>query len=276
MSNDASELSAGEDWSDAEVTATVSSYLSMLRAELAGVPYSKANHRRALLARLRPGRTPAAVEFKHSNVSAVMLELGLPYVRGYKPRGNYQEALAVEIRARLAADGLLQAIGAVLEPAGTPASLQPGVEPPAKSRRRATGRVIDYEALQAENRRLGAIGEELVVDFERSTLLEAGREDLADAVRWVAREDGDGLGYDVASFHVDGRHKHIEVKTTKLGSETPFYLSSAELSFATEHPDTFVLYRLYDVDTNPRFFTVSGDLAERLLLEPVTFRARMR
>jgi hypothetical protein len=53
------------DWDVAEITATVDDYLAMLAAELAGEPYSKAAHRRALLLRLNPVRTAAAVEFKH-------------------------------------------------------------------------------------------------------------------------------------------------------------------------------------------------------------------
>jgi len=42
------------DWDVAEITATVDDYLSMLEAELAGEPCSKAAHRRALLLRLNP------------------------------------------------------------------------------------------------------------------------------------------------------------------------------------------------------------------------------
>ena len=93
----------GEDWSLAEVTATVTDYLAMLTAELAGQRYSKAEHRRALLARLNPVRTAAAVEFKHQNISATMVKLGLPYIRGYKPRSNYQTVLTREIQRRLEA-----------------------------------------------------------------------------------------------------------------------------------------------------------------------------
>lgn len=73
------------DWNAAEITATVDDYLAMLEEELAGQAYSKAAHRRALVPRLSPVRTAAAVEFKHQNISAAMLELGLPYIRGYKP-----------------------------------------------------------------------------------------------------------------------------------------------------------------------------------------------
>ncbi len=248
----------------------------MLRAELGGVAYSKADHRRALLAVLRPGRTAASVEFKHSNVSAVMLELGLPYIKGYKPRGNYQEALAAEIRSRLSSEGMLASLSEAGEGTHHGRPLEQDPNAPTSRRRRRSGRVIDFEVLQAENRRLGVLGEQLVVDYERASLLRAGRGDLATAVRWAAKDDGDGLGYDVLSFGLDGGAKHVEVKTTKLGSETPFYLTSAELTFAAEHSDTFILYRVYAVDTEPRFFTVAGDLDEKLLLEPVTFRARLR
>jgi hypothetical protein len=91
----------GVDWTEAEVTATVDDYLDMLVAEAAGLDYSKADHRRALITRLNPGRTESAIEFKHQNISAAMINLGLPYIRGYLPRGNYQAALATEVQRRL-------------------------------------------------------------------------------------------------------------------------------------------------------------------------------
>ena len=39
-------------------------------------------------------------------------------------------------------------------------------------------------------------------------------DDLARKVRWVSEEDGDGAGYDIASFGPDGRARLIEVETT--------------------------------------------------------------
>ena len=49
---------------------------------------------------------------------------------------------------------------------------------------------------------------------ERTALRTAGRDDLARKVRWVSEEDGDGAGYDIASFAPDGLPRLIEVKTT--------------------------------------------------------------
>lgn len=63
-------------------------------------------------------------------------------------------------------------------------------------------------------------GEELVADYERRWLRQHARPDLADGVRWTAREDGDGLGYDEMSCGLDGRERYIEVKTTRFGAET--------------------------------------------------------
>jgi hypothetical protein len=176
------------DWDVAEVTATVDDYLAMLEAELAGERYSKAAHRRALLPRLNPVRTAAAVEFKHQNISAAMLDLGLPYIRGYKPRSNYQAALATGIRRRLEAEPHLLRILREGASAGTP---PPGplqrMPPPSPSSRpvaspragQRTGRHPDYGALDEENRRRGAQGEQLVVGYERSWLRQHGRPDLA-------------------------------------------------------------------------------------------------
>jgi Domain of unknown function (DUF3883) len=59
-----------------------------------------------------------------------------------------------------------------------------------------------------------------VVALEQQQLRDTGHPDLAGRVRWVARDDGDGLGYDVLSFTGDGRERHIEVKTTALGAQT--------------------------------------------------------
>ena len=211
------------DWNAAEITATVDDYLAMLEAELAGQAYSKAAHRRALRPRLSPVRTASAVEFKHQNISAAMLELGLPYIRGYKPMRNYQAALAAEIQRHLDADPHLLRTLREGTSAGTPPgsplhrTAPPSLSPrPAASPRTSgrAGRYPDYGALEEENRRRGAQGEELVVSCERSWLRQHSRPDLADRVRWTARDDGDGPGYDVLSYDLDGHKRYIEVKTT--------------------------------------------------------------
>lgn len=211
-----------------------------------------------------------------------MIVLGLPYIQGYKPMGNFQEALSTEIQRRLQADPRL-----LSRLQGNPTDTVPDsplqrTDPPqraAGNRERASagnrpGRRPDYGLLQEENTKRGATGERLVVDYERTWLRERGRSDLADRVRWTARDDGDGLGYDVLSYSIDGHERYIEVKTTALGALTPFYLSAAELDFARRHLQSYALYRIYAVLARPpRFFTLQGDDILQLKLTPVTYRA---
>jgi hypothetical protein len=219
----------------------VQDYLAMLQAEIAGQPYVKADHRRVLLPRLNPVRTPGSVEYKHQNISAAMIDLGLPWIEGYKPMRNRQAALAEEIQRQLEAiPELLRVLRdgtASGSPPGTRLQRTPPPGPPAApaaspGTRGRPGRHPDYGLLHEENSRRGRQGEELVLGYERDWLTRQGRADLAGAVRWTSRDDGDGLGYDIRSFGLDGRYRYIEVKATAYGDGTPFYISSAEADFA--------------------------------------------
>ena len=107
-----------------------------------------------------------------------------------------------------------------------------------------------------------------------------GRQDLADAVRHVAALEGDGAGYDVASFELDGAERIIEVKTTRGGADTDFFISANELEFSTRHPQSYVLYRLhsFEPDTGAgNFYVRRGALTQdvSLQLQPVQFRVRV-
>lgn len=86
-------------------------YFAMLAAELSGVPSNKAAHRRSLLQMLS-GRSEQSIEFKHANISAVLIDVGFPYITGYKPRANYQGLLYEVVADRLASDAQLQNLAA--------------------------------------------------------------------------------------------------------------------------------------------------------------------
>lgn len=109
------------EWSREEVEAIVADYLKMLTFELAGQSYSKTEHRRKLQERLQD-RSDASIEFKHGNISAAMIDLGFPYIRGYKPRSNYQALLAIvaaeQVRGTTTLDKV--ALAAVEQPALMP------------------------------------------------------------------------------------------------------------------------------------------------------------
>lgn len=130
--------------------------------------------------------------------------------------------------------------------------------------------------LDAANRDLGRKGEEWVVAYERDKLNRAGHPDLAERVEWVADTQGDGLGYDVASFRSSGEEIWIEIKTTNLGINEPFVLTSNELEVSARDPGRYALYRVFDFSGSPRFFALYGRLDDNLELTPVQYRGRVK
>src|SRR5260370_3972514 len=85
------EAKSGTIWQDDELDLIVADYFAMLAADLSGQAYVKSRHSAALMARI--GRSHRSVEFKHQNISAVLDELGMPWIPGYKPKLNYQNAI---------------------------------------------------------------------------------------------------------------------------------------------------------------------------------------
>ena len=82
----------------------------------------------------------------------------------------------------------------------------------------------DYSIRDNNNKKLGDLGEELVLRFEKKSLVDANRQDLADKVIHVSKVEGDGAGYDIKSYDVDGSIKYIEVKSTRGNINTDFFM----------------------------------------------------
>lgn len=273
------------DWSRAEVEAIVADYLQMLTLELAGQSYNKTKHRENLKQKLQ-GRSDPSIEFKHSNISAAMVDLGFPYIRGYKPRSNYQALLATVAAERVRGQTMLDnaALAAVQQPAVMPTATdfaKVKSDAPLKQNRvseplnpmlfQAVKR--DYLEREAQNQSLGLAGEEFIVLFEHWRLNALGAHKWADKVDHVSKSRGDGLGYDVLSFDADGKERFIEVKTTTFGKATPFFLSRGELALSRGAHEQFHLYRLFEFRRAPRLFALKGPLEQHCVLDPVTYRA---
>src|ERR1700738_1474852 len=107
----------GKPWNDDELDIIVADYFSMLRSELSRQPFVKSHHSAVLMAQI--GRTHRSVEFKHQNISAVLDELGMPWIPGYKPKRNYQNAIFDAIDRYLTKHpAIIEAVSAA-PPAGT-------------------------------------------------------------------------------------------------------------------------------------------------------------
>ena len=270
----AEDAKRGTIWQDGELDLIVADYFSMLQAELSGKAYVKSRHSAALMATI--DRSHRSVEFKHQNISAVLDKLGMPWIPGYKPKFNFQNAIFDAI------DRYLSNHPKVLEPAPGPQIILPSpaevfVAPPAPrattekipSRLQRLVRKFDPVERDHLNRSLGKAGEAFVIDLEKRRLKEGNRADLARNVRWTAVEDGDGAGYDISSFHLEGEPRLIEVKTTNGSARTPFFLTRNEFDTAREIP----AHRVHLFASGPRVFTIAPPLENSLRLSTETWRA---
>jgi len=272
-------------WSKIEVELAVADYFNMLTKELAGQSYKKAQHRRNLLPLLNK-RSEGSIEFKHQNISAVLINLGQPYIKGYLPRFNYQKILEDKVIDYLIGNQSIEKqFKEFAEGQIDQAVVKKGfdtliVEPPARSQQLRepvpayTRNPIKTNYLEKEqsNRKLGLLGEEFVFEYEKWKLQTSGKENLADQVRWIAKEEGDGAGFDILSRKPDGSDKYIEVKTTKLGKETPFFFSRNELMFSQEKSSDYELYRLFNFNTNAKMFIKNGGLDTICTSVPMSFK----
>lgn len=274
MNQVAEETIAGTIWSPLEVESVVATYFEMLQLELAGTTYVKqAFIRREIEI---AGRSRGSVEFKFQNISAVLLERELPFIDGYKPSANFQTILAEAVDRRLASG--LELLTETRE--ATVPSIKPEiVSPPSLPKlggqptRNTTPRHVDWAALESGRQRLGRVGEQYVLDFERDRLTSAGRVDLADKIIWVSHTVGDGNGYDIQSYSTEGDILYIEVKTTIGGIGTPFFLTENEIRVSKRWNGQYRLYRLFDFAKAPKLYILYGDLTLSCALIPATYSA---
>ena len=267
-------------WSDEENAAAVRVYLNMLEQELAHQPINKAEHQRGLQKRF--GRTIGAYAHKFMNISSVLRDLHLLYIDGYKPEGNRQKSLEAEVRRQLLArDGFLDLMERTVDhPAVERTDIQwRTTAPPTDvtlhtSHRPPEGSHVDFVAREAGNRSLGHAGEVAILRRERTALIDSGRRDLAERVKHVSVAEGDGLGFDIRSWTPDGQERLIEVKTTRRASHWPMIVSRNEVAVSRDHPDTYVLARVFEFAADRvGLYELPGPIDETCVLEPTTFQA---
>ena len=171
----ADEEKIGKPWSDDELDAIVADYFSMLRAELSRQQYVKSHHSAVLMQQI--GRSHRSVEFKHQNISAVLEEMGLPWIIGYKPKRNYQASIFGAIDRYLSSNEdiayhqLPPKVLAVADDGATfvdAPRLEPQTQRPWQLERLV--RKFDPVERDLRNRSLGRAGEEFVLEIEKKKL----------------------------------------------------------------------------------------------------------
>lgn len=126
----------------------------------------------------------------------------------------------------------------------------------------------------------GNLAEGLVYVAEKLKLEKMNREDLADKVKWISRDSGDGYGYDILSYDFDQNDNpyeiHIEVKST-ANLNDDFIMSSNELKYAKENKNTYRLYRVAKLKSNnPICKVIEVDLDEVFKFEPSEFKVSLK
>ncbi|MBU1538222.1 MAG: DUF3883 domain-containing protein [Alphaproteobacteria bacterium] len=292
---------SGDDWNDEELDQIVRTYFAILD----GIPTAsrgfKADMKRALDDKIKRGI--GSIDFKLGNLSHIATQIGLPQLPGFAPAPKAQKGRIYAAFDRyvsthpevLADDAFLSTPRVKLEtngrarnnpgppdqPAASMMALLP-IEPiPPLSdvqRTRPDGlvrliRKFDPASRDERNRILGRIGEKHILGHEIARLVAAERMDLAKQVEWTSDVYGDGAGYDIKSFEPDGSDRLIEVKATKGGAGTDFFLTRTELEVSNERPDAWRLYRLHSLPTKPRFFILAAPLEHSVRLRPDSWRA---
>lgn len=166
-----------DSWSNTEVEIIIADYFQMLSLELAGIPYSKADHRRKLKPLLN-NRSEGSIEFKHQNISAILIKLGKPYITGYLPRKNYQRYLEDKVIDHLVRDYKIEkqfihfAEGEIVTPVRNinfdklivPAPYSTLLEEPDPVYQ-TTAIKVNYLEREQFNHSLGQAGEETILSF---------------------------------------------------------------------------------------------------------------
>ena len=273
-----------EDWSDAEVELIIADYFAMLADELVGNSFNKTHHRNSLKLHLR-NRKDGAIEFKHQNISAVLIRLGLPFIKGYKPKSNFQQLLEKKI-IEFISNKKYSLESKFIQFADSKEIPQPKInfnsiiespperqslflEPEIKIERKPIK--INYLEREQNNSSLGAKGERVVIEYEKWRLINLGKNFLADKVEWIAESD-DGAGFDILSKNENGSDRFIEVKTTKLTKDTPIFFTKNEYEFSQIKKDNFYLYRLFNFDQTPKMFNMHGSFDDFCNKEAIAFK----
>jgi hypothetical protein len=293
---------SGEDWDEEELDLIVQTYFAIFD----GIPTAKrgfkAHMKRELDAQIHRGIK--SIDFKLGNLSFIATQIGIPALPGFAPAPKAQKGPIyrafdryVSAHSEVLADSAflpdpsVMEYGGVSEPAAapllehdatTPRDMLPiGPVPELSQSKEARPeglvrliRKYDPAGREHRNRTLGRIGEKLVLRHEIARLIAADQMKLALKVEWTSEVHGDGAGYDIRSFEPDGSDRLIEVKATKGGPTTDFYLTRTEREVSMERPDAWRLYRVHTLPTEPKLFVMPPPLEDSVRLEPESWRAR--
>jgi len=124
---------------------------------------------------------------------------------------------------------------------------------------------------QAKKRQLGKLAQEIALQSERKRLAEAGHPN-PNVVVPVWKEWK--RGYDIFSGEIEGKARHIEVKSArKSGKQLSFFLSTHEWKISRKLPNYYFYLVLNASTSKPRVLTIKASQLREQHLKPVAFLA---
>lgn len=144
--------------------------------------------------------------------------------------------------------------------------------------RKFNARKVDFKTINSEKTALGMAGESFALEWERNRLKDLNVSfDILEEVIHVSKKFGDGSGYDILSRKDENYELfYIEVKTTKGGLNTPFYISENEKAFMEINKENTAIYRVYNY--NPEFnigeieIIIYDELIKNYEFNPITYK----
>ena len=127
---------------------------------------------------------------------------------------------------------------------------------------------------------IGLAGEEMIMELEKKKLCEANRPALAKKIIHVSKDWGDGAGYDILSYDVDGTEILIEVKTTTLKDKnTSFIITANELACARQNREKYRICRIFEFNPDSdsgNVFYLSVEQLEKMRLTPLQYKCEFQ
>ena len=141
-----------------------------------------------------------------------------------------------------------------------------------------TPSIVNYHQNNVENKRIGDLGEIWIFKLEKEFLESHGKKKLAEKVEHVAKIKGDGLGFDILSYDLEGNPKYIEVKTTKGNKNSTFFITRNELEKSIIEKGRYFLYRVYEYDEETekgKILKIKGELTN-ICNTPMNYKVTLK
>jgi len=140
------------------------------------------------------------------------------------------------------------------------------------------GRFVNFIENMTEAKRIGDLGEMWVIKQEEKKLNNKRLSLHAMKIKHISKDKGDGTGYDIESYDLDGNKIFIEVKTTKNDFSSTFYITRNEFELSKKEKLNYYLYRVYnynEITQDADCLIIRGDLTN-LCNFPMQYKASIK